>query len=522
MKRIAILCLLAGSAGITTAWSSERVLNCSDQTYSLPAVRYMHKIRTVDSTATVKVENLPQGLAWNERRKLVEGKVDTEGDYVYNVIVNGSDTVPVTLTVSSTLPMPTPMMGWLSWNVVLADVSESLLRETADAMHEKGLYDAGYRWLGIDDDWHCGKERPADSIPVPDAVRFPNGMKAVGDYLHDRGFKFGIYSTAALRTCDNKFGSYLYEDIDARHYAQWGVDFLKYDYCNVNALGIGDYHEQDVALNLYDRMRRALDKSGRPIVLYMCEWGSTRPWEWAHKAGAPMWRSTHDHRDGWYGRRLLDHPDEMHLGGIGVYEELLQWRELWPYTGVNRFNDADMLCIGIRGRGKASNMLLLDVGFNRTDSVFEKGGVPYKGMSTDEARTEFAMWCMWSSPLILSLDVRDYIAPEDLAVITNPELIAINQDPMGQAAEFIGERDGFQLWAKDLADGDVALAVVNMNDSSGDYTLNGTDIDALNAGATYAVRNLMERNDEADFEASGSRRITLAPHATRILRLKAK
>lgn len=143
MKRTAIFCLLAVAAGTTGAWSSERVLNCSDQTYSLPAVRYMHKIRTVDSAATVKVENLPQGLVWNERRKLVEGKVDTEGDYVYNVIVNGSDTVPVTLTVSSSLPMPTPMMGWLSWNVVLANVSESLLRETADAMHEKGLYDAG-------------------------------------------------------------------------------------------------------------------------------------------------------------------------------------------------------------------------------------------------------------------------------------------------------------------------------------------------------------------------------------------
>lgn len=152
--------------------------------------------------------------------------------------------------------------------------------------------------------------------------------------------------------------------------------------------------------------------------------------------------------------------------------------------------------------------------------MFVRDGKEYRGFSTDESRTEFVMWCMWSSPLMLSLDVRDYIDPVDFATITNPELIAINQDPMGQAAEYLGERGGFQLWAKDLADGDVAVAVVNMNDDAAAYTLAAADIPALEPGRTYAVRDLIERADEADF--SGSRSFSLPAHATKAIRLKTR
>lgn len=492
----------------------------SDRTFSLPGVRYMHKIRTASPVANLSVANLPSGLSWNSRRSLVEGTVGEEGDYIYNVIADG-DTVPVTLTVSSKLQMPTPMMGWLSWNVVLSNVSESVVRETADALIDKGLYDAGYRWVGLDDDWQQGRERPADSIPRPNADRFPSGMKALADYLHERGMKFGVYSDAALRTCDNKFGSYLFEDIDARTYADWGVDFVKYDYCWVPELGIGDPNKRPTAEYLYGRMGKALKNSGRDIVFYMCNWGRTAPWKWGHNVDAVTWRATADHRDGWYGiREPGDGPDALHRGGIGMWEELTLWKKFWQYTGVNHFSDADMLCVGIRGRGKESSRLLRDVVFNDTDSVFMRDGKEYLGFSTDEGNTEFAMWCMWSSPLMLSLDVRDHIAPVDLATITNSELIAINQDPMGQAAEYLGERDGFQLWAKDLADGDVAVAVVNMNDNPATYTLDSKDIDALTPGATYKARNLIDRTDEPDF--SGKYTFELPAHATKALRLKQK
>ena len=518
MKRIIISAFIL--AGASTGMFAG-ALGCSDRTFSLPGVRYMHKLRPAVEGATVSVCDLPEGLSWNERRSLVEGMIENEGEYYYKAIVDGRDTVPVHLTVSSALEMPTPMMGWLSWNVVMADVSASLLRETADAMREKGFYDAGYRWLGIDDDWQIGSERPADSIPAPNHDRFPDGMKAVGDYLHDRGFKFGIYSTAAYKTCDNKFGSYLFEDIDAQAYADWGVDFLKYDYCHVPSLCLGDttYEDRSTALYLYSRMHDAIERTGRPIVLYMCEWGSPRPWEWAHQAGAPMWRATHDHRDGWLGRPG-DNIENVRNAGIGGYQALHIWRGLWPYTGVNHFSDADMLCIGIRGRGLASSIILEGVSRRKEDGMFIKDGKQYFGMTTDEAHTEFIMWCMWSSPLILSLDVRDHIDPEDLAVMTNPELIAINQDPMGQAAEYLGVTDGVQLWAKDLADGSVAVAAVNLNDTEASYTLRAADVPALEQGISYNARNPLMRADEPVF--SGSTDFSLAPHATRLMVLSKK
>lgn len=516
MKRLTLLCLAAASAA-AGLYADSPLLRCSDRTFSLPSTRYMHKIRTADSAATVAVTDLPEGLEWNSRRKLVEGLIDSVGDYTYTVVVDGKYRVPVHLTVSRDLALPTPMMGWMSWNTVLGNVSESVMRETADAFVEKGLRDAGYRWLGIDDDWHCGRERPADGIAAPDSIRFPNGMKAVGDYLHDKGFKFGIYSTAADLTCDSKFGSYRYEDADAAKYAEWGVDFLKYDYCHVPKLGIGSDKDPATAYYLYKRMNDALERTGRPIVLYMCEWGSTEPWRWAHKAGAPMWRATHDHRDGWMGRIF---GDDIHKHGIGVWQALQIWPEFWAYTGVNRFSDADMLCIGIRGRGMASSIILEGVSRDKETGIFYKDGKEYHGMSTDEAQTEFVMWCMWSSPLMLSLDARDSISDEDLAVITNPELIAINQDAMGQCAEYVGCDFGVQLWQKDLANGDVAIAVVNTNDTPIACPIDLSRFDALDPEATYKVRNPLARTDMPDMK--GATIDVIAPHAVRVMRLSKK
>lgn len=516
MKKLAAFCA-AVLFGVAWAAADSPLLHCSDRTFSLPSTPYMHKIRPADSTATVTVEDLPEGLVWNARRRLVQGCLDSVGDYSYTVVVDGRYRVPVQLTVSDSLKLPTPMMGWMSWNVVLGNVSESVMRETADAFVEKGLRDAGYRWLGIDDDWHIGRERPADGIAAPDSVRFPNGMKAVGDYLHDKGFKFGIYSTAAEITCDSKFGSYGHETADAAKYAEWGVDFLKYDYCFVPRLGIGSDKDPATAFYLYKRMNDALEATGRPIVLYMCEWGSTEPWRWAHKAGAPMWRATHDHRDGWMGRIL---GDDIHTHGIGVWQALNIWPEFWSYTGVNRFSDADMLCIGIRGRGKASSIILEGVSRRKEDGMFIKDGKQYLGMDDEESRTEFVMWCMWSSPLMLSLDARDAIADKDLAVITNPELIAINQDAMGLAAEYLGVDGGVQLWAKDLADGSVAVAAVNLNDVAADYTIDFSRIDALDPAATYSVRNPLDRVDCAP--ATAKIDVTIPRHGVRVFILSQK
>lgn len=224
----------------------------------------------------------------------------------------------------------------------------------------------------------------------------------------------------------------------------------------------------------------------------MCEWGAREPWKWGAETGATTWRCTYDTRDGWNGTP----------GGIGIVQSVEGMKDIWPYSGVNRFNDADMMCVGIHGKGKSSNDLV--------------EGAP--GMTQTEYRTQFAMWCMWSSPLTLSFDLRKPIAEDDLAIMTNPELIAINQDPMGQQAEFIGEdANGVQLYFKDLANGDVAVAVLNMGDKTQEYIIDFSRIDALDADIPYKVRDLQARTDAGVHE--GIMNVDVASHETKVYRL---
>lgn len=467
------------------------VLSCATIMFSQPGVRYMHKIRTVDPSAVISVSDLPEGLTWNDRRQLVEGIVEQEGEYSYtaHVTVDGETTdEPISLTVSSDLQQPVPFMGWLSWNVVQSDISENVIRTVADAMESSGLLDAGYKYLVIDDLWHANYRQSGTNKPLPSATKFPNGMKVCADYVHSKGMKFGIYSDAAEYTCARAFGSYGYETIDANQYAEWGVDLLKYDYCSAPA-------DVATAKQRYKTMGDALKASGRNILFYMCEWGVREPWKWATETGATCWRATYDTRDGWQGKD----------GGIGIVESVAGMKDLWPYHGVNRFNDADMMCVGIHGTGKSSNDLVVK-----------------PGMTMTEYRTQFAMWCMWASPLTLSFDLRKSISDEDLALMTNPELIAINQDRMGQAAEFISEdANDVQLYAKDLENGDIAVAVLNMSSSAHPFTVDFSTIPALDATVDYTVRDLVNRADLDD--AKGTLEFkSVASHETRVVRLSKK
>lgn len=462
-------------------------LACADVLFSQPGVRFMHKIRTVNPDAKVSVGNLPAGLKWNERRSLVEGVVENEGCYeyiVYITIGDETDEETIKLTVSSSLQQPVPFMGWLSWNVVQGDISEEVVKSVADAMVDKGLLKAGYRYLCIDDLWHSSEREEETGKPLYDVVKFPNGMNAVSDYVHAKGLKFGIYSDGGTMTCAGCFGSYGYEDIDAQQYADWGVDMLKYDYCNAPA-------DLESCKARYKTMGDALKATGRDILFYMCEWGVREPWKWGSETGASCWRCTHDRRDGWNG---VD-------GGIGILQSITGMKDLWPYSGVNRFNDADMMCVGINGTGKSSSDLV--------------DGTP--GMTKTEYRTEFSLWCMWSSPLALTFDLRNPISDEDFAIMTNEEMIALNQDRMGQQAEFIGEYDGVQLYAKDLENGDIAVAVLNLNDDTRNFTIDFSTIPALDSKASYMMRNLWEKTDVGEFKGSYS--LSVASHETKVYRM---
>ncbi len=463
-------------------------LDAATTLFSQPGVRFMHKLRTLSPDATMEVTDLPAGLTYNERRHLVEGVIDTEGVYTYNVKTSLGDeeeTTPITLTVSSDLQQPTPFMGWLSWNSIEGNISEDKIKMAADAMVSQGLVEAGYNYLVIDDLWHASA-RAADGTPVEHPDKFPSGMKASADYVHSKGMKFGIYSDAAGNTCAGAYGSLGYETNDANQYAKWDVDLLKYDYCGAPA-------DVETAKTRYKAMGDALKASGRDIILYICEWGPREPWKWGAESGGTCWRATYDTRDCWIGKN----------GGIGIVQSISVMKDIWAYNGVNRWNDADMMMIGLNGTGKSSNALC------------QTG----PGMTKDEYRTQMALWCMWASPLTLSNDMTKVMSEEDLAMATNAELIAINQDRMGQAAETIfHDANDCLMLAKDCENGDVVVSVTNLTDAAKAYTLDLTQVSAADPEAEYFCRDVVKHADAPKVKGTVDFG-TVPSHATVVYRL---
>lgn len=465
-------------------------LACATTVFSQPNVRFMQKVRSTVTGAQLSVSNLPAGLTWNAARNIVEGVVAEEGVYTYqiNVTVDGETTSEdVTLTVSSSLQHPVPFMGWLSWNSVQGNISQKIIEQAVELFQNKGLYECGWNHIMMDDLWQG--TRKADGTPQPNASRFPNGLKTVADYVHKNGMKFGLYTDAADRTCAGAFGSYGYETIDAKTYAEWGVDVVKCDYC---------YAPDDVetAKKRYKALADAFAAAGNNTMLYICEWGVREPWKWGAEVGGRCWRISQDVRDCWTGSG----------SGVGVVQSIEAMKNLSAYQGVNRFNDSDMLCTGLHATGKSSNDLCGGTG---------------AGMTDDEYATQFALWCMWSSPMALSFDPsKNTLTDADFKLLRNKELIALNQDRMGQQGDLISEADNLVVFAKDCENGDVALSVTNMSSSEKQATFDFAAIPALDPTKTYTVRDVME-NAEAG-EATGTFTTDVRKHATRVFRLAEK
>lgn len=465
-------------------------LACATTVFSQPNVRFMQKVRSTVTGAQLSVSNLPAGLKWNAARNIVEGVVAEEGVYTYqiNVTVDGETTSEdVTLTVSSSLQHPVPFMGWLSWNSVQGNISQKIIEQAVELFQNKGLYECGWNHIMMDDLWQG--TRKADGTPQPNASRFPNGLKTVADYVHQNGMKFGLYTDAADRTCAGAFGSYGYEEIDAKTYAEWSVDVVKCDYC---------YAPDDVetAKKRYKALADAFAAAGNNTMLYICEWGVREPWKWGAEVGGRCWRISQDVRDCWTGSG----------SGVGVVQSIEAMKNLSAYQGVNRFNDSDMLCTGLHATGKSSNDLCGGTG---------------AGMTDDEYATQFALWCMWSSPMALSFDPsKNTLTDADFKLLRNKELIALNQDRMGQQGDLISEADNLVVFAKDCENGDVALSVTNMSSSEKQATFDFAAIPALDPTKTYTVRDVME-NAEAG-EATGTFTTDVRKHATRVFRLAEK
>jgi len=311
----------------------------------------------------------------------------------------------------------TPQMGWNSWNKFAENINEQLIRETADALVEKGLAEAGYVYLNIDDCWHG--ERDEMGFITESKEKFPSGMKALGDYIHSKGLKFGIYSDAGDQTCACYPGSLGHEYQDAYTYAHWGVDYLKYDWCfsrNVNPKGA------------YSLISKALRASGRPILLSMCEWGSNQPWEWAAEIGH-SWRTTGDICASFEDVQHYDENGNPTWRQLGVVSIIDLNAELRQYAGPDHWNDPDMLEVG-------------------------------NGMSVAEDRAHFSLWCMMAAPLILGNDLTN-MTQETYDILTNREVIAIDQDALGiQGLRYRREGD-IEYWFKPLAGGSWAFCVFN-------------------------------------------------------------
>lgn len=353
---------------------------------------------------------------------------------------------------------PTPPMGWMTWNMFKDDISEQLIKETADAMVESGLRDAGYKYVFIDDLWQGGRDNRNNIIPDP--KKFPNGIKALADYVHSKGLKLGIYSDAAQLTCGGCTASYGFEEQDARTFASWGVDYLKYDYCNAP-------EDSATARLRYKTMADALSKSGRDIVLGICEWGQRNGEEWCEHVGGQLWRTSSDVRDMW--------KDIVNQGGVGILDIINVTAPLSKQVRHGQWPDMDMLVVGLNGKGGPSSDL---------------GGV---GCTYTEYQTQMSMWCMMSSVLALSNDLR-HLTPEDKRILLNKEIIAIDQDPLGKAAERVVNEAGHQVFVRPLANGSHAVAILNSGDKAQRLSVS---FKQLGLTGKYTVRDVWQHRDIA-------------------------
>ena len=338
----------------------------------------------------------------------------------------------------------TPPMGWNSWNKFNCNIDEPLIHKMADAMVASGMKDAGYQYIVIDDCWHG--VRDADGFIQPDPKRFPSGMKAVADYVHSKGLKFGIYSDAGRKTCGGRPGSQGYEYQDALQYARWGVDYLKYDWCNT-----GTRNAQEA----YTLMADALRATGRDIVFSLCEWGNQQPWLWGKTVGN-LWRTTGDIYDKWEGK---------HTYSLGVMNIVDINEPLWPYAGPGHWNDPDMLEVG------------------------------NGGMTDTEYRSHFSLWAIMAAPLIAGNDLSN-MDEATKRILLNREVIAINQDPLGVQGRRVSKDGDKEVWVKPLSGGGRAVLLLNRGTQPVQIAVDWAQLD-YPAGLQAEVRDLWQHKQLA-------------------------
>ncbi|MBE9601096.1 glycoside hydrolase family 27 protein [Pedobacter sp. MC2016-24] len=345
-------------------------------------------------------------------------------------------------------------MGWMTWNYFADQINEKDIMEMADAIVSTGMLEAGYNYVFIDDGWQGGRDNRNNIIADP--KKFPSGMKALADYVHSKGLKLGIYSDAALLTCAGYTASLGFEEQDAKVFASWGVDYLKYDYCNAP-------DDVETAGVRYKTMGQALRNSGRDIVFGICEWGGRKPWLWAAQAGGQLWRTTNDVRDKWKRRNAEE-------GGEGILDILDLNASLHQYAGPGHWNDMDMLVVGLNGKKGPSGDL---------------GGT---GCTNTEYQSQMSLWSILAAPLAATNDLRD-MSEDAKRILLNKEVIAVNQDVLGQQAIRKMNNGNWTILLKPLENGDYALAILNRTNTS---QITVCDFASLGLNGKYQIRDLWQ------------------------------
>jgi alpha-galactosidase len=308
----------------------------------------------------------------------------------------------------------TPPMGWNSWNTFQTNISDKLVREIADKMVSSGMKDNGYTYLVLDDGWMSMNRDSLTGDLVPDPVKFPAGMRSLIDYVHSKGLRFGLYNCAGTKTCAGYPGTRGYEYQDARFYASMQIDYLKFDWCNTEGIN---------AKEAYTTMSNALKKAGRPMIFSLCEWGDNKPWLWASNIGH-LWRTTGDISNQFEGKK-----DYGTWAANGVMTIVDTQDTLRKYAGPGHWNDPDMLEVG-------------------------------NGLTESENRAHFALWCMLAAPLITGNDLRS-MSVSTSNILTNHEVIAIDQDALGIQGFRHSAKDSIETWMKPLNNGAWAVCFLN-------------------------------------------------------------
>jgi len=366
----------------------------------------------------------------------------------------------------------TPPMGWNSWNYFAGKVTDKNIRDSADQIVASGMKDAGYIYVNIDDTWEG--QRDASGVLHTNS-KFPD-MKALADYVHSKGLKLGIYSSPGPKTCANFEGSLGHEEQDAKMYAEWGIDYLKYDLCSFIPAVMQKQAPNDKAAQMrlmiaaYDKMGKALKATGRPIVYSLCQYGWDSVWEWAPALGGNLWRTTGDIEARWQ----------------SVYDILEQQKGLAEYAGPGQWNDPDMLEVG---NGK---------------------------LTLAENRTHFSMWAMLAAPLLAGNDLPN-MKPAIKDILTNRDVIAINQDPLGHQAHFIYSKGEVEVWARDLKGGAKAIAIINVGSDL--YSTHPFHVDLARLGL-HGSQHAKDLWTGKDMELSSNMPIELGSHDILLLRIE--